>query len=131
MTNTLLVLSVCALLMVPTLLFLLILQPIWTFIEVCSATLLGRGAKIIWLITVVLFAIVASVPYALFVSSSAALRRVTMASLILLGIAIGIGYAAVRYDPELREQFARAVAEAQASYADVTTVKEVAKRFKW
>lgn len=131
MTTALLILGGCALLLVPTLLFLLVVQPIWAFVEVCGAALLGRGAKIVWLLLLLIFAIVASVPYALFVSASAALRQITMVSLILVGAVIGVGYGVVRLNPHLQMEFDKAVAEARSSYAHVKDLSEVARKFKW
>lgn len=131
MTTPLLILGGCALLLVPTLLFLLVVQPIWAFVEVCGATLLGRGVKIVWLLLVLVFAIVASIPYALFVSGSAALKQVTIVSLILTGIVVGVGYGVIRLHPHLSAEVHKAIAEAESSYAQIKDLSEVSRKLKW
>lgn len=131
MTTTLLILGGCAILLVPTLFFLLVVQPIWAFIEACGASLLGRGAKIVWLLMLLVFAIVASIPYALFVSTSAALRQITIVSLILIALVSAVGYGVIRANPELNGQVLRAVSEAKSTYAQVRDLSEVARKFKW
>ena len=131
MTTALLVLGGCALLLVPTLLFLLIVQPIWAFVEACGSSLVGRGGKIMWLLMLLIFAIVASIPYALFVSASAALRQVTIVSLLLVAIIAGVSYGVMQYNPHLKAQVMAKVSEAQSMYSQVRDVSEVAKQFKW
>ena len=131
MTTTLLILGGCALLLVPTLLFLLVVQPVWAFVEVCGAALLGRGAKIVWLLLLLVFAIVASIPYALFVSASAALRQITIVSLILIGIVIGVGYGVIRSNPHLQTEVTRVIEEARSSYAQVKDISEAARKLRW
>ena len=131
MTTTLLILGGCALLLVPTLLFLLVVQPVWAFVEVCGAALLGRGAKIVWLLLLLVFAIVASIPYALFVSASAALRQITIVSLILIGIVIGVGYGVIRSNPHLQSEVTRVIEEARSSYAQVKDISEAARKLRW
>jgi hypothetical protein len=131
MTTTLLILGGCALLLVPTLLFLLVVQPVWAFVEVCGAALLGRGAKIVWLLLLLVFAIVASIPYALFVSASAALRQITIVSLILIGVVIGVGYGVIRSNPHLQSEVTRVIEEARSSYAQVKDISEAARKLRW
>lgn len=125
------ILGACALILVPTLLFLLVVQPIWAFVEACGATLLGRGAKIIWLLLLLVFAIVASIPYALFVSTSAALRQITIVSLILIGLLAGIGYGVMAYNPHLMQQFDSKAAEVRAMYSQMKDLSEVTKQLTW
>jgi len=131
MTTALLILGGCALLLVPTLLFLLVVQPIWAFVEVCGATLLGRGGKILWLLMLLIFAIVASIPYALFFSTSAALRQITIVSLLLMTIVAGVSYGVVHYNPHLKAQVMGKVAEAQSLYSQTKDLSRLAKQFNW
>ena len=131
MTTALIVLAGCALVLVPTLLFILLVQPIWAFVEVCGTSLLGRGGKILWLLVLLIFTIVGSVPYALFVSASAALRQVTLACVLLIGVVAGISYGVVHYNPHLREQVTQKVHEALGAYGKVKDVSDMAKRLKW
>ena len=131
MTTALIILGGCALVLIPTLLFLLLVQPIWAFVEVCGASLFGTGRRILWLLILLIFTIVASVPYALFVSSSAALRQVTMVCLLLMGVIAGIGYGVVHYNPHLKDQVAHKIQEARSAYAQVKDVSEMAKQLKW
>jgi hypothetical protein len=131
MPTAFIILGACALILLPTLLFLLVVQPIWAFVEVCGATLLGRGAKILWLLLLLIFAIVASIPYALFVSASAALRQVTIVSLIITGILTGVGYGVMRSNPHLRHQFDSKVAEVRATYSQMKDLSETAKKLTW
>jgi hypothetical protein len=131
MATATIILGACALILVPTLLFLLVVQPIWAFVEACGATLLGRGAKIIWLLMLLIFAIVASIPYALFVSTSAALRQVTIVSLILIGLLAGVGYGVMVYNPHLMRQFDSKVAEVRTMYSQVKDLSEVTKQLTW
>ncbi len=125
------ILGACALILLPTLLFLLVVQPIWAFVEACGASLLGRGGKIIWLFMLLIFAIVASIPYALFVSTSAALRQVTIVSLILIGLLTGVGYGVMVYNPHLMKQFDSKVAEVKATYSQIKDLSEVTKQLTW
>jgi hypothetical protein len=131
MTTALIILAGCALVLVPTLLFILLVQPIWAFVEVCGTSLLGRGGKILWLLVLLIFTIVGSIPYALFVSASAALRQVTLACVLLIGVVAGISYGVVHYNPHLREQVTQKVHEALGAYGKVKDVSDMAKRLKW
>lgn len=131
MPTAAIILGVCALILVPTLIFLLIVQPIWAFVEACGATLLGRGAKIVWLLLLLVFAIVASIPYALFVSTSAALRQVTIVSLILIGLLAGVGYGVMKYNPYLTRQFDSKVAQVRATYSKFKDLSEVSEQLTW
>jgi hypothetical protein len=131
MTTALIILAGCALVLVPTLLFVLLVQPIWAFVEVCGTSLLGRGGKILWLVALLIFTIVGSIPYALFVSASAALRQVTLVCVLLIGVVAGIGYGVVQYNPHLKDQVMQKVHEARSTYAQVKDVSEIAKHLKW
>lgn len=131
MTTALIILGGCALVLLPTLLFLFLVQPIWAFVEVCGASLFGTGRRILWLLILLIFTIVASVPYALFVSTSAALRQVTIVCLLLTGVVAGIGYGFVHYNPNLKEQVTYKIKEARSAYAQVKDISEIAKQLKW
>jgi hypothetical protein len=131
MTTALIILAGCALVLVPTLLFILLVQPIWAFVEVCGTSLLGRGGKILWLLLLLIFTIVGSIPYALFVSASAALRQVTMVCVLLIGVVVGVGYGVVHYNPHLKDQVMQKVYEARSTYAQVKDISEIAKQLKW
>lgn len=131
MTTALIILAGCALVLVPTLLFVLLVQPIWAFVEVCGTSLLGRGGKILWLVALLIFTIVGSIPYALFVSASAALRQVTLVCVLLIGVVAGIGYGVVQYNPHLKDQVMHRVNEARSAYAQVKDISEMAKHLKW
>ena len=131
MTTALIILAGCALVLDPTLLFFLLVQPIWAFVEVCGTSLLGRGGKILWLVALLIFTIVGSIPYALFVSASAALRQVTLVCVLLIGVVAGIGYGVVQYNPHLKEQVMHRVNEARSAYTQVKDISEMAKHLKW
>ena len=131
MTTALIILAGCALVLVPTLLFVVLVQPIWAFVEVCGTSLLGRGGKILWLLALLIFTVIGSIPYALFVSASAALRQVTLVCLLLIGVIAGIGYGVMHYNPHLKDQVMRQVNEAQSAYSHVKDISELAKRVKW
>jgi uncharacterized protein YqhQ len=131
MTTALIILGGCALVLVPTLLFVLLVQPIWAFVEVCGTSLLGRGGKILWLLALLVFTVIGSIPYALFVSASAALRQVTLVCLLLIGAVAGIGYGVMQYNPHLKDQVMQQVNEARGAYAQVKDISELAKRVKW
>lgn len=127
METTLLILAGCALVFVPTLLFLLIIQPIWTFIEVCSTTLFGRFGKILWLLCLLIFVTVASIPYALFISASSALRRMTILCILLLGVVAGIGYGAVHVNPHFKQIVSQRFEEFTAAIDRVEHLSKLAK----
>jgi hypothetical protein len=74
---------------------------------------------------------VASIPYALFVSTSAALRQVTIVSLILIGLLAGVGYGVMVYNPHLMRQFDSKVAEVRTMYSQVKDLSEVTKQLTW
>lgn len=131
MTTALIILGGCSLVLIPTLLFLLLVQPIWAFVEVCGASLFGTGRRIVWLLILLIFTIVASVPYALFVSTSAALRQVTIVCLLLVGVVVGLGYGVVHYNPHLKDQVTHKIHEARSAYAQVKDLSEIAKQLKW
>ena len=127
MNTTLLILAGCALVFVPTLLFLLLVQPIWTFIEVCGTTLLGRLGKVAWLLCLIIFITVASIPYALFISASSALRRATILCILLLGVVAGIGYGAVHLNPQFKQQVTQRVEEFTNAVDRVEHLSKLAK----
>jgi hypothetical protein len=131
MTTALIILVGCALVLVPTLLFVLLVQPIWAFVEVCGTSLLGRGGKILWLLALLIFTVIGSIPYALFVSASAALRKVTLVCLLLIGVIAGIGYGVIQYNPHLKDQVMRQVNDVRGAYAQVKDISELAKRVQW
>lgn len=131
MTTALIILAGCALVLVPTLLFVVLVQPIWAFVEVCGTSLLGRGGKILWLLALLIFTVIGSIPYALFVSASAALRQVTLVCLLLMGVVAGIGYGVVQYNPHLKDQVMQQVNEARGAYSHVKDISEFAKRVTW
>ncbi|MEN9845458.1 MAG: hypothetical protein RIS36_605 [Pseudomonadota bacterium] len=131
MTTALIILAGCVLVLVPSLLFVVLVQPIWAFVEVCGTSLLGRGGKILWLLALLIFTVIGSIPYALFVSASAALRQVTLVCLLLIGVIAGIGYGVMHYNPHLKDQVMRQVNEAQSAYSHVKDISELAKRVKW
>ena len=131
MTTALIILAGCALVLVPTLVFVVLVQPIWAFVEVCGTSLLGRGGKILWLLALLIFTVIGSIPYALFVSASAALRQVTLVCLLLIGVVAGISYGVMQYNPHLKDQVMRQVNEAQSAYSHVKDFSELAKRVKW
>ena len=131
MTTALIILAGCALVLIPTLLFVLLVQPIWAFVEVCGTSLLGRGGKIVWLLALLIFAVVSSIPYALFVSASAALRQVTLVCLLLIGVVAGVVYGVLQYNPHLKDQVMHKVEEVRGAYAQVQDLSEMAKRLKW
>jgi len=131
MTTALIILGGCALVLIPTALFLLLVQPMWAFVEVCGASLFGTGRRIVWLLFLLIFTIVASVPYALFVSSSAALRQITIVCLLLMGVVAGVGYGVVHYNPHLRDQVTYRIQEARSAYAQVKGISEIAKQLRW
>ncbi|MEY4669992.1 MAG: hypothetical protein RL518_2691 [Pseudomonadota bacterium] len=131
MTTALIILGLCALVLIPTLLFVLLVQPIWAFVEVCGTSLLGRGGKILWLLALLIFTIVGSIPYALFVSASAALRQVTIVCMLLIGVVAGVAYGVIHYNPHLRDQVAGRVQEARSTYTQVKDISEIAKHIKW
>ncbi len=131
MTTALIMLAGCSLVLVPTLLFLLLVQPIWAFVEVCGASLFGTGRRILWLLILLVFTIVASVPYALFVSTSAALRQVTVVCLLLIGVVAGIGYGVVHYNPHLKDQVAYKIDEARNAYSHIADLSKVTKHLRW
>jgi len=131
MTTALIILAGCALVLTPTLLFVVLVQPIWAFIEVCGTSLLGRGGKVLWLLALLIFTVVGSIPYALFVSASAALRQVTLVCLLLIGVVVGVGYGVIQYNPHLKDQVMHKVDEARSTYAQVAQISEIAKRIKW
>jgi hypothetical protein len=130
-TTALIILAGCVLVLVPSLLFVVLVQPIWAFVEVCGTSLLGRGGKILWLLALLIFTVIGSIPYALFVSASAALRQVTLVCLLLIGVIAGIGYGVMHYNPHLKDQVMRQVNEAQSAYSHVKDISELAKRVKW
>jgi uncharacterized protein YqhQ len=130
-TTALIILAGCALVLVPTLLFVVLVQPIWAFVEVCGTSLLGRGGKILWLLALLIFTVIGSIPYALFVSASAALRQVTLVCLLLIGAVAGIGYGVMQYNPHLKDQVMRQVNEARGAYSHVKDISELAKRVQW
>lgn len=127
METTLLILGICAVIFIPTLLFLLIVQPIWTFIEVCGTTLFGRLGKIVWLLGLVVFVTVASIPYALFISASSALRRVTFLCLLLLGVVAGVGYGAIHLNPAFKQQVSQRIEEFANAVDRVENLSKLAK----
>ena len=127
METTLLILAGCALIFIPTLLFLLLVQPIWTFIEVCGTTLFGRLGKILWLLCLLVFITVASIPYALFISASSALRRATLLCLLLLGVVAGIGYGAVHLNPHFKQQVSQRIEEFTNAIDRVEHLSKLAK----
>lgn len=122
MQIALITLAVCAVVLVPVLLFLLILHPIWAIVEVCGSALLGRGRRIVWLLMLLVLATVASVPYAIFATASGVLRKLTIACLLLLSLSAAAGYAVVRYQPRLKDEILVAGREAiarDATYGEV------------
>lgn len=131
MTTALIILAGCALVLIPTLLFVLLVQPIWAFVEVCGTSLLGRGGKILWLLALLIFTIVGSIPYALFVSASAALRQVTLVCMLLIGVVAGVSYGVLHYNPHLKQQVLHKVDEARSAYTQVKDISEIAKHMKW
>jgi hypothetical protein len=130
-TTALIILAGCALVLVPTFLFVVLVQPIWAFVEVCGTSLLGRGGKILWLLALLIFTVIGSIPYALFVSASAALRQITLVCLLLIGVVAGIGYGVIQYNPHLKDQVMRQVNEARNAYSHVKDISELAKRVTW
>jgi hypothetical protein len=131
MTTALIILAGCALVLIPTLFFVLLVQPIWAFVEVCGTSLLGRGGKILWLLALLIFTIVGSIPYALFVSASAALRQVTLVCMLLIGVVAGVSYGVLHYNPHLKQQVLHKVDEARSAYTQVKDISEIAKHMKW
>jgi hypothetical protein len=127
METTLLILCGCALVFVPTLLFLLLVQPIWTFIEVCGTTLFGRLGKIVWLLCLLIFITVASIPYALFISASSALRKATILCILLLGVVAGVGYGAVHLNPDFKRQVSQHIEEFTKAVDRVEHLSKIAK----
>lgn len=131
MPTALIILGGCALVLIPTLLFLLVVQPIWAFVEVCGGSLFGAGRRIVWLLILLIFTIIASVPYALFVSTSATLRQVTIVCILVIGVVAGVGYGVVHYNPHLKDQVTHKIYEARNAYAQVKDLSEIAKQLKW
>lgn len=82
-------------------------------------------------IALLVFTVIGSIPYALFVSASVALRQVTMVCLFLLVVVTGIGCGVMHYNPHLKGQAMWQVNEAQSAYSHVKDISELPKRLRW
>ena len=120
------ILALGCLAVVPVLLFLIVVQPLWAFFEFGTAALLGRGWKILGLLFLLVFWIVASIPYALFMSASGALRKVTFLSLLLLAVVGGGAYGFVSLNPEIKDRALKHVEEASKTYESLRKTSELA-----
>jgi len=128
MQIALIILACCALIMAPTILFLLVIHPIWAVVEVCGSALIGRGQRIVWLLMLLILATVASVPYAIFVTASGALRKVTIICILTIGLVASAGYAIVTLNPRLQSDIIAGVQQAAESYGRYEDVLRYAKQ---
>lgn len=123
-------LAIACLVAAPVILFLIVVQPLWAFFEFGTAALFGRGWKILGLLFLLVFWLVASIPYALFVSASGALRRITFLSLLLVGVIGGGGYAVISMNPQVKEDALRRFTQVTETYESVRKVSELARNLQ-
>ena len=121
------ILALGCLAVVPVLLFLIVVQPLWAFFEFGTAALLGRGWKILGLLFLLVFWVVASIPYALFMSASGALRRITFLSLLLLAVVGGGAYGFLSLNPGIKERALKHVEDASKTYDSLRKISELAR----